>query len=49
MLNFGHTISHALETNYKYSNKLNHGEAISIGMITKQKYHKNSDILIIKI
>ena len=33
MLNFGHSLGHSLETYYKYSNLLNHGEAISIGMI----------------
>ena len=36
MLNFGHTIGHAVESHYKY-NKYNHGEAISIGMITEAK------------
>ena len=31
-LNFGHTFAHALEIKNKYSNKLNHGEAVLIGM-----------------
>ena len=36
MLNFGHTIGHAIESCYNYK-KFNHGEAISIGMITEAK------------
>ena len=32
-LNFGHTFAHALEIRNKYSNKLNHGEAVLIGML----------------
>ncbi len=36
MLNFGHTIGHAIESLYNYK-KFNHGEAISIGMITEAK------------
>ena len=36
MLNFGHTIGHAIESIYNYK-KFNHGEAISIGMITEAK------------
>ena len=36
MLNFGHTIGHAIESHYSYT-KFNHGEAISIGMITEAK------------
>ena len=36
MLNFGHSIGHAIESHYNYK-KFNHGEAISIGMITEAK------------
>ncbi len=36
MLNFGHSIGHAIESHYKYK-KYNHGEAVSIGMITEAK------------
>ena len=36
MLNFGHTIGHAVESHYNYK-KFNHGEAISIGMVTEAK------------
>jgi len=36
MLNFGHTIGHAIESYYNYK-KFNHGEAISIGMIAEAK------------
>tara|TARA_X000000950_G_scaffold174821_1_gene212465 strand:+ start:4938 stop:6005 length:1068 start_codon:yes stop_codon:yes gene_type:complete len=36
ILNFGHSIGHAIESHYNYK-KFNHGEAISIGMITEAK------------
>tara|TARA_B100001559_G_C16473150_1_gene610013 strand:- start:686 stop:1780 length:1095 start_codon:yes stop_codon:yes gene_type:complete len=39
-LNFGHTFAHALEINNKYSNKLNHGEAVLIGMLIATKISK---------
>ncbi len=39
-LNFGHTFAHALEIQNKYSNKLNHGEAVLIGMLVAAKISK---------
>jgi 3-dehydroquinate synthase len=33
LLNFGHTFGHALEAEMGFSNKLLHGEAVSIGMV----------------
>lgn len=44
ILNFGHTIGHAIETTYLLKNqKILHGEAISIGMICESylSYHFN--------
>jgi len=44
ILNFGHTIGHALETATDYSN-LNHGEAISIGMVAACEISEEIGIL----
>ena len=40
ILNFGHTFGHALESMNNYKSNLNHGEAISIGMILAAKISK---------
>ena len=44
MLNFGHTIGHAIENYYNYK-KFNHGESISIGMITEAKISNHLGLL----
>ncbi len=38
MLNFGHTFAHAYEATLGYSTKLNHGEAVILGIITAVKF-----------
>ena len=44
MLNFGHTIGHAIESYYNFQ-KFNHGEAISIGIITEAKISNHLGLL----
>ena len=48
-LNFGHTFAHALEIQNKYSNKLNHGEAVLIGMLIAIKISKFKNLCSAKI
>ena len=38
VLNLGHTFAHAYEASLKYSNKLNHGEAVLLGIYTAVKF-----------
>lgn len=33
LLNFGHTIAHALESSLRYSRRITHGKAVALGMI----------------
>ena len=37
ILNFGHTFAHAIEAKNKFSKKINHGEAVLMGMILAAK------------
>ena len=37
ILNFGHTFAHAIEVQNKYSSKINHGEAVIMGMMLAVK------------
>ena len=45
VLNFGHTFAHAFEATLNYSNKLNHGEAVLLGIITALKFSYKNKIL----
>jgi 3-dehydroquinate synthase len=47
ILNFGHTFAHAYEATLGYSKKLNHGEAVILGIITALRF--SLDIRLIKI
>ena len=45
ILNFGHTFAHAFEATNNYSKKLNHGEAVLLGIICAVNFaHKNNSI-----
>jgi len=44
ILNFGHTIGHAIENSNSYNNSIKHGEAIAIGMIIELKISQHLGI-----
>ncbi len=45
ILNFGHTFGHAFEATKKYSKKLNHGEAVALGIFCALNFAKaNSNL-----
>ena len=46
VLNFGHTFAHAYEASLGYNRKLNHGEAVILGMKTALNFSLNENILI---
>jgi len=48
ILNFGHTFAHAFEATLGYSKKLNHGEAVILGIKTAAKFSLAKKILNIK-
>jgi len=45
LLNFGHTFGHALETYFSYSEKLLHGEAVSLGMVLAARFSSQEGYL----
>ena len=47
-LNFGHTFAHAYEATLKYSKKLNHGEAVILGIKTASKFSLKNNFLGLK-
>ena len=48
ILNFGHTFAHAYEATLGYSKKLNHGEAVILGIKTAAKFSLLNNILNLK-
>ena len=48
ILNFGHTFAHAYEATLGYSKKLNHGEAVILGIKMAAKFSLSNKILSIK-
>ena len=45
VLNFGHTFAHAYEASLKYSKKLNHGEAVIMGIMSASKFSLKNNLL----
>ena len=48
VLNFGHTFAHAYEGTLNFSKKLNHGEAVILGMQTALKFSVTNKLLKLK-
>ena len=48
ILNFGHTFAHAYEATLNYSKKLNHGEAVILGIKIASKFSLSNKLLSIK-
>ena len=44
-LNYGHTFAHAFESTLGYTNKLNHGEAVLLGILVASKFSNNEGFL----
>ena len=45
ILNFGHTFGHSYEATLKYSKKLNHGEAVLLGIYSASKFSLDNNLL----
>ena len=45
ILNFGHTFAHAFEATNNYSKKINHGEAVLLGIICASNFAKQNSII----
>ena len=45
ILNFGHTFAHAFEATNNYSKKINHGEAVLLGIICASNFAKQNNII----
>jgi len=45
ILNFGHTFAHACEAIFQYSKKLNHGEAVILGIMNASKFSFKNNLL----
>ncbi len=44
-LNYGHTFAHAFESTLGYTNKLNHGEAVLLGILVASKFSNKERLL----
>ena len=45
ILNFGHTFAHAYEATLKYSKRINHGEAVLLGIMSASKFSFKKKLL----